>query len=339
MRPALSPRRLDSGAPPLASPTIGPRKRAIVSSEDIWELLDYDHYIFEPDVLWMEPYDTSGGQITRLLRALGKRVLFASHAVDCNREVLQIKLAGVDICTRTDLTYTTAFATGDWLVRHRFRRVYLIGGPALEDALIARAISYDGRGTDDDNCVLALDPFAGLNASVSAEDRAPPLSLLDYSIQAVVVCPERRLNHVKLSKALRLIRERKLPLILPLPVRAPSCAAMLTSQVDHFRHRVDLHGFLPLVDAADPSRIVCTAKPGLALWDSIQADHHLNPLRTLLIGNDLARDIAFGTAAGASTLLIGSSTPMLADRTLPDYTCRSLSTLARLAASLPLLPE
>ena len=37
-------------------------------------------------------------------------------------------------------------------------------------------------------------------------------------MQAVVACPERRLTHVKLSKALRLIRERKLPLILPLPV-------------------------------------------------------------------------------------------------------------------------
>ena len=152
MRPALSARQLEPTPVPLSSPPIEPVRRAIESSEDVWELLDFDTYVIEPDVLWADPYDSSGGQIHRLLRALQKRVLFASHAVDCNREVTHVKLAGADVCTRARDIYTVAYATGAWLERHRFRRVYLIGGAALEDALIARAISYDGRGSDDDNC-------------------------------------------------------------------------------------------------------------------------------------------------------------------------------------------
>ena len=85
---------------------------------------------------------------------------------------------------------------------------------------------------------------------------------------------------------------------------------------------------------------MCTAKPGLVLWDAIREEHAVDPKRTLFIGCDLARDVAFGAAAGGSTLLIASRVPSVMPGTaLPDFTCRSLSALARHATALPLLPD
>lgn len=75
-------------------------------------------------------------------------------------------------------------------------------------------------------------------------------------------------------------------------------------------------------------------KPHRHMMDTIMAEHHFDPKRTLMIGDNLETDILFGINSNIATLLVMTGVTdektLSASETKPDYIVQSMGDFAAL---------
>jgi phosphoglycolate phosphatase len=262
-------------------------------------LRDIDTVLFDMDgVLWHGNGAVAGsGRALQHIARLGKRLVFVTNNSSKARSTFSDKLyrvlgaeAGPDVCA-THFTashvFTSAVAAAQVVGARPNAKVYVVGEAGLFTEL--RAGGVDVVGEDDSACVL----------DVQAGQAAPEV---DRTITDVVVGFDGCINYYKLAYAARCIRE------------IPSCrlVACNTDRWIPSAGGVLLPGTGCMVQAVSaaagvPPAIVC-GKPAPMLWSIVRNafddKQPLDPARTLMIGDSLETDTAFGRACGMRTLLV-----------------------------------
>ncbi|WFD36007.1 4-nitrophenylphosphatase [Malassezia cuniculi] len=271
---------------------------------DIEQLVDrYDNFLFDCDgVIWSGGVALPGVvSVLNKLRARGKHILFVTNNASKSRRILldMFKRFGID--ATLEEVYSSAFATALYIknVLHMptDRKVFVMGMQGLEEELQLAGYTTLG-GTAPETVKIEGTDFAPL--LVDGE--------LDHSVGAVVCGIDTSLTYVKMARAFRYL------------VRPGATGEVRAGEVGGGCHFVCTNS-----DATFPSKEytwpgagavwaglreaarrepVLIGKPNQPMIDTIFADGSLNRARTIMVGDRLNTDIAFGQRGGVDTLLV-----------------------------------
>ena len=298
-------------------------------------LLDrYDNFLFDCDgVLWSGNEALPGvASFLRKLRARGKRLLFVSNNASKSRRTLFEKIKAMGIEGTEEEVFSSAYATAAYLkdVLHfpTDRKVYVIGMQGLRDELGHVGISHVG-GADDDSVGLE-----GLDFAPLAQE-----GVVDPSVAAVVCGIDTKINYRKMAKAhVYLTRPGAQG-----PVRSGEknggCHFVCTNGDATFPTS---YGMFPGAGAiwagiqyASGREPVVVGKPNQPMIDTIFTRFDFDKSRTIMVGDRLNTDIAFGQSGGIDTLLVLTGVSSLehvhADdaAAVPTYVVRGLCDMDR----------
>jgi len=204
---------------------------------------------------------------------------------------MKIRFAAIGIHVLRHECYGTAFATASYIKEElklpEHRLVYLIGGPGLEQALYNLNIMYLGRGTSDDNYFPTVGDVRQMRTNPA--------------VAAVVCANDMRLNPLKIARASQFLSANSdCLLIIP--------DEKFTVPREHFQRSFSSASSSQLSDLrklVPKSRVVCIGKPHRAMFECIKRKNpHLDPSRTLMIGDRIETDVRFGINHGIDTLLV-----------------------------------
>lgn len=264
----------------------------------------YDNFLFDCDgVLWSGPTVLPGVvSFFHKLRERGKRILFVSNNASKSRRTLLERINAMGIDGREDEVFSSAYATAaylkDVLRLPTDRKAYVVGMNGLEDELDANGIQHIG-GTDEQDC-QGLD---GLDFSPLASKDA-----LDPSVAAVVCGIDTKFSYRKLAKAFRYITRPGAEGEVRAGEQNGGCHFVCTNEDVTFPSS---EGLFPGAGAVwkgiqvssgrDP---IVVGKPHQPMIDTIFARFAFDKSRTLMVGDRLDTDIAFGQRGGIDTLLV-----------------------------------
>ena len=267
-------------------------------------LLDrYDNFLFDCDgVLWSGNEALPGvASFLRKLRARGKRLLFVSNNASKSLRTLLEKIKAMGIEGTEEEVFSSAYATAAYLkdVLHfpTDRKVYVIGMQGLRDELSHVGISHVG-GADDDSVGLE-----GLDFAPLAQE-----GVVDPSVAAVVCGIDTKINYRKMAKAhVYLTRPGAQG-----PVRSGEknggchfvCTngdATFPTSYGMFPGAGSIWAGIQYSSGRDP---VVVGKPNQPMIDTIFARFDFDKSRTIMVGDRLNTDIAFGQAGDIDTLLV-----------------------------------
>lgn len=290
--------------------------RELVDSVDTF-LLDCDGVIYHGPVV-VEGVK----QVLAMLRAAGKRLVFVTNNATKSRRQYKATFDKLGIQVKESEIFGSAYASAVYLQKvlefPKDKRVYVIGQDGLEEELDNCGISHAG-GSDPEDRVF---PEPG------GFDHYKP----DPTIGAVLCGFDTFINYKKLCKAYSYLRDD------------PNVHFLLTNQDKTFpTHGTTFPGSgaisYPLVYALSGKREpTVIGKPNKPMMDAIIAEHHFDPKRALMVGDNLLTDIEFGINSGVRTLLVmGGVTrrdQVFGDNpspTKPDFVMESFGDLAVLA--------
>jgi len=293
----------------------------LASLENYKELLDkYDTWMFDCDgVLWSGDTLIEGAtDVLQLLRSHGKSVLFVTNNATKSRKTYKKKFDDLGVQAHVDEIFSSAYATAIYISSvmklPKDKKVYVIGQDGLEAELDEEGITHLG-GSDPADCKPG--PF-----SLSNFTRDP-------SVAAVVCGLDMSVTYTKLSKAFQYLLLNE------------NCEFIATNEDSTYPSSGGLLPgagavFAPLVTALKREPLAI-GKPKKTMIDCIKAKHDFDPARTLMIGDRLNTDIAFGQSGGLSTLLVLTGITSEAevygphpDPVVPDYVTNSLGDLRAL---------
>lgn len=263
----------------------------------------YDNFLFDCDgVLWAGTEALPGAaSFIHKLRALGKRVLFVSNNASKSRRTLLSKIKEMGIDGNENEVFSSAYATAAYLKNVlKFpadRKAYLIGMDGMEEELRSVNIPFLG-GTNNEDC----QGLEGLDFAPLTSDGA-----LDPSVGAVICGIDTKITYRKMAKAFRYITR-------------PGADGEVTSGINGGCHFICTNsdatfptsqGFFPGagsiwagIEYASGRKPVIVGKPNQPMIDTIFARFDFEKSRTLMVGDRLNTDIAFGQAGGIDTLLV-----------------------------------
>ena len=249
------------------------------------------------------------------LRGAGKRLFFVTNAAAASRESTAAKLGEMGIGgVQPEECLTSAWASAAYLATHHptVRRAYVVGQDGLLDELRARGIEPVGMG--DVGGLEALHASGGLEASLP--------------IDAVVVGQQfEDLCYMRLAKASAYARDRNRPFV----GTSPDASVPLGESVPLPA------GGCPLAyvaHAAERAPDAVCGKPNAELGQLAAELFGLKPESTLMVGDRLNTDVAFGRAVGWRTMLVLTGCHGLADverappSEVPHYVAQSVADLA-----------
>ncbi|WVQ71814.1 hypothetical protein IAR50_001356 [Cryptococcus sp. DSM 104548] len=228
--------------------------------------------------------------LLEMLRSSGKKVIFVTNNSMKSRKALKKTFDGHGLeaslkeqeeCFGS--TYASAVYLSEVLKFPKDKKVYVFGHEGLEKELDEVGIAHCG----------GSDP----------EDRSftPPINYADYgpdpSVGAVLCGADNYINWRKITKAVTYLHNPECKLILTNPDATfpigegifPAAGAMSAG----------------IVYAAKQTPVVI-GKPSKTMMDAVIAHHHIDPARTLMVGDNLHTDIEFGINSGIRTLLVMS---------------------------------
>ena len=274
------------------------------AADEIAALADrYDNFLFDCDgVIWSGGVTLPGVvSVLHKLRTRGKRVLFVTNNASKSRRVLLENFAKFGIDATLSEVYSSAYATAlylrDVLRMPTDRKVFVLGMQGLEEEV--RSVGFETLGG------TSADPVA-----IQGTDFAPLLAPgeLDHSVGAVVCGIDTSLTYVKLARAFRYLS------------RPDAMGEVRAGETGGGCHFVCTNG-----DATFPSKDltwpgagavwaglreatrrepVLVGKPNQPMIDTIFASGELDRSRTIMVGDRLNTDIAFGQRGGVDTLLV-----------------------------------
>jgi len=265
----------------------------------------FDTYIFDMDgVIWVgaEAVPGAAATITRL-QERGKRVLFLTNNSTRTRQEYVTKLSKFGIkCSKSDI-YSSAYAAAAYIESQSFSgTVYLIG----EDG-VAQEIEDAGIGI-----VRAKDLFGQKHILPSEMEKMD----IPSGINGVVVGQDFEFTWTKLAFATFILH------------RDHSCLFVSTNQDQTFPSSRTLPGTGAVVAAVKTAAMrdpVNVGKPSTFLIDYIIKHYDIERSKTLMIGDRLNTDIAFGKDSGLGTCLVLTGVSSLDDvrdptnKTIPDF--------------------
>ncbi|KAJ0406846.1 hypothetical protein P43SY_008868 [Pythium insidiosum] len=240
-----------------------------------------DAFLLDCDgVLWRGDAMIPGAdKMIKLMRSLGKRVVFVTNNSTKTRDAYVKKLAAYGIESSVEDIVTSAWATVQYMKNEGIQgKVYYVGEAGLGQEL--KAEGYDAFGLEDSDRRDLPIPFT-----------------VDKDVKAVVVGLDRNISYFKAAYASVCVRQ------------IPGCRFIGTNPDPTFP--VD-GAILPaggscvkFVECAvgrAPDAVV--GKPSQDLLKTILATYNLDPARTCMVGDRLSTDIEFGRRGGTQTLLV-----------------------------------
>ncbi|KAF8961413.1 HAD-like domain-containing protein [Flammula alnicola] len=247
----------------------------------------YDTWLFDCDgVLWRGDQLIDGViEVLDILRRRNKKVIFVTNNATKSRKNYKTKFDQLGVEAHVDEIYGSAYTAAVYLSSvlqiPKTKKVYVIGQGGLEEELQDEGIQFIGGTDPADN---TLEPFDLSKFT------------LDPDVAAVVCGLDMQINYTKLSKAFQYL------------TRNPGCHFIATNEDSTYPISA---GLLPGAGSVSaPLRYalgknpICTGKPASTMLDCVKAKVHLDPKRTIMVGDRLNTDILFGQNGGLTTLLV-----------------------------------
>jgi len=292
------------------------------TKESFSELIDkYDNWLFDCDgVIWGGNHLFPGAAETlSLLRSKGKKMIFVTNNATKSRRSFKTKFDQLGLEVHLDEIFGSAYATAVYL-RYNLnfpvdeKKVYVIGQDGLEEELHSEGFRTSGGTDPEDIKFLHSFDFSEIHS--------------DLEIGAVICGFDMNINYKKLAKAFRYLSDD------------PSCLFVLTNDDSSYPANGTVYpgsGALsaPLRYSAKQTPIV-VGKPNKPMLDCILAKHHLEPSKTIMVGDRLDTDIEFAIRGGISSLLVFTGVVKREDYfgqtdTIPTYLMNSLGDLSTVA--------
>ncbi|KAM9372645.1 glycerol-3-phosphate phosphatase [Phaethornis superciliosus] len=257
----------------------GEAARAVLSAADTL-LFDCD------GVLWRGETAVEGAAAALgRLAAAGKRLCYVTNNSSRTREAYTEKLRRLGFPPAdTRHVFGSAYCAARYL-RQALppgAAAYVLGSPALAAELEAVGIPPLGHG-----------PAALPGPSPADWARAP----LDPAVRAVLVAFDEHFSYAKLCQALRYL------------LRGGTDCLLVGTNRDH---RLPLEGgtaipgtgcLVKAVETAAQREAFIVGKPNRYMFDCLASEFHIEPARTLMVGDRLDTDILMGNTCGLTTLL------------------------------------
>lgn len=249
------------------------------------------------------------------LRAAGKKVFFVSNNSTKARATYLTKLTGMGIEAEADEVVSSAFATAQYLIDSGLKagdKVYVVGMDGLHTEL--GQLGIETLGADDHTRDVRVADFS--------------LDLLDRDVKAVVCGMDERITYFKLCMAVAYLRN------------VEGCRFVATNGDLTFPGKdTILPGGGTIVRAVaqgserEPELVV--GKPNLAMLEILERTSGVDRSRSMMVGDRLNTDVAFGNAGGLQTVLVLTGVSSQADADAleaghvekPDVVVPSIATL------------
>mmetsp|Transcript_17227 Transcript_17227/g.29770 ORF Transcript_17227/g.29770 Transcript_17227/m.29770 type:complete len:379 (+) Transcript_17227:57-1193(+) len=282
---------------------------------------NYDTFLLDLDgVLWRgKTALPNAAEAVKYLRFCGKRVFFVSNNSTLSRDQYLEKFEAFDIPAEKEQVFSSSYAASQYVtslftgkhdhhkegptnpyapyflpsgrheehsVEHLKERVFVIGQKGLVDEM-------EEHGVD---CLSLDDPDAFTKGLVPNADMLAHLSAQQLGVRAVVVGLDRNFTYLKLAHALRFLQD-------------PSCFFVATNDdaslpSDHDLLLPGAGSIVAAVSTCSGRKPVVLGKPHSTLMDLIKDEVHINPARSIMFGDRIDTDIAFGKRAGLATALV-----------------------------------
>lgn len=247
--------------------------------------------------------------VLQKLRKLGKQILFVTNNASKSRRLLLERFESLGIQASKDEVFSSAFASAaylkDVLQFPQDRKVYVIGMKGLEEELDAVGIQYIG-GTV--RLLLIQDPKE--NVAIEGTNFAPLLApgVFDDSVGAVLCGIDTSLSYAKMAKAFRyLTRENAMDDVKSGQVGG-GCHFLCTNDDTTFPTKEGPWPGAGSVWAgirdSTKRKPTIIGKPNQPMIDTIFASRSFDKSRTIMVGDRLNTDIAFGLHGGIDTMLV-----------------------------------
>ncbi|EGF83213.1 hypothetical protein BATDEDRAFT_21714 [Batrachochytrium dendrobatidis JAM81] len=265
----------------------------------------YDTFLLDCDgVLWQGNVLISGVADTlKMLRSMGKRILFVTNNSTKSRNDYQKKLSSLGLQASVDEIFGSSYAAA-YYIAHQLKfpankKVYVSGMEGICHELEEQGIRYCGGQEDNENISTA-----------DLENIKP-----DPEVGAVLFGFDININYKKLAKAFTYVNSN------------PDCHFIATNgDLTYPTAGTVFPGTGAMVEALAASlrrRPIILGKPHQVMLDVIVNKCHLDRSRTCMVGDRLDTDIAFGKLGGLATLLVmtgvTSKAELDASDIIPDY--------------------
>ncbi|KAK7439856.1 hypothetical protein VKT23_017427 [Stygiomarasmius scandens] len=273
---------------------------------------DYDTWLFDCDgVIWKGNTPIQGAaEVSQFLRSRGKRIIFVTNNPTHSRATFKKKFAAMGVEASVDEIFSSAYASAVYISSvmklPKDKKVYVIGMSGIEEELREQGITTCGGTDPSDNILEPIDNPAH-----------------DPSVAAVLCSYDSSINYAKLSKAFQYLTCN------------PDCAFLcsdedLTYPVEDGVLFLGTGALTAMMRYSLGREPVNFGKPSRTMFESIIAKHDINPSRTIMIGDRLDADVAFGKNCGVATMLVLSGLASLADVSevgpiVPDFVTEGLS--------------
>ena len=264
------------------------RSGSLSAALEVWPALradDFDTCLLDQDgVLWhgAQPIEGSLETVARL-QAAGKRVYFVTNNSTRTRVQVAERLSKAGVHASSSDVLTSAAAAADYLLTALAptqRSLFVVGETGLVQELQSAGFS----------CATAPDSEVSLS-----ENEFAALFEADSPVYDAVVCGyDTAFTSAKLARASAAIQRGAL-LVGTNPDAGDACGAGI------------MPGTGPLIAAlerATGTQAVVVGKPSATLILQLIEKHGLDPARTVMVGDRLDTDMAFGSAGGVARCLV-----------------------------------
>jgi len=242
-----------------------------------------DDFVFDCDgVLWTGKHAVPGAEkALEFLRSHGKRVFFVTNNSSKSRNTYVKSMEAFGIHGKKNEIMGAAYGTASYLKKKNFqKKAYIIGGAGIFEELAEVGIqtfdnsSHNGVHTMDEVEAIVPDPEIG----------------------AVICGFDINLCYYKVAYAYKLLTSNKDVEFIATntDVTYPGSAGLLPGGGSCMAPLIAALGREPLV----------IGKPEPLLLDLLIQDFDLKPERSVMVGDRLNTDIAFGQRGGLQTLLV-----------------------------------
>ncbi|CAJ0572510.1 unnamed protein product, partial [Mesorhabditis spiculigera] len=281
-------------AKPKKKPLEIPQKIDAAAFESI--LREIETFIFDADgVLWLGDEAIPGSaDFVRYLHMKGKQLIVLTNNTTKTREEIEHKMIGLGFAPylSSRRLVTPAMVAADFCqfngVNENGKRVYLIGEAGLQDEFKRAGIDSFGPGQDPDRRFIPYE----LNRPYMFDFNLDPPK---EKVGAVVIGYERHFDYLKLLKATNYLQDKNCHFVAAnLDETTPGPTDLIIPDAG------------PLVEAVSrasgrPPNVVC-GKPSTQAFDFLLRNYALKPRHTIMIGDRLNTDIAFGRSHDLYTL-------------------------------------
>lgn len=219
----------------------------------------------------------------------GKRIFFVTNNSTKTRAEFLEKAHRLGFKIDQDGILSTAYATAKFLQKRGFsKKVYLVSTAGVAKELDNVGIRHTDPGPDVTTKIENL--FAEFKP--------------DPDIGAVVVGFDEHLSFPKMYKAATYLAD-------------PNCIFIGTNTDERFPSTTGVvpgtGAIVRAIETCSERKATIMGKPNASIVESLISEHHIDPERTLMVGDRANTDILLGTNCGFQTLLVGSGVHSLDD--------------------------